>query len=159
MIDDEPKKYLTESSLKKLKAEYETLKIKKIPEIADRINEAKQQGDLSENAEYHQAKEDMAWAQGRLLELEHIFHISEVIDDSARKSSEVSVGCTVVAELNGKTKEFTIVGQQEANPSKGMISNESPLGDAFIGRKKGDKVEVITPSGPQTYKILEIQLN
>jgi len=159
MTDDEPKKYLTGSSLKKLQSEYETLKIKKIPEIAERINEAKQQGDLSENAEYHQAKEDMAWAQGRLLELEHIFSTSEVIDDSARKIGEISVGCTVVASLNDKTKEFTIVGQQEANPLKGMISNESPLGDAFMGRKKGDSVEVITPAGPQTYKILEIKLN
>ncbi len=158
-MNDEQKKYLTGSSLKKLKLEYENLKIKKIPEIADRINEAKQQGDLSENAEYHQAKEDMAWAQGRLLELEHIFSTSEVIDDSARKIGVISIGCTVVADLNGKTKEFTIVGQQEANPLKGMISNESPLGDAFIGRKKDDRVEVITPAGPQTYKILEIKLN
>ena len=157
MINDKQKQYLTKSSLKKLQAEYETLKIKKIPGIADRIDEAKQQGDLSENAEYHQAKEDMAWAQGRLLELDNIMDNAAIIDEITKKNNEVSIGCTVVAKLNEKIKEFTIVGAQEANPFKGFISNESPLGEAFIGRKKGDAVEVETPAGLQTYKIIGIK--
>lgn len=157
MTSDKQKQYLTKSSFKKLQTEYETLKTKKIPEIANRIDEAKQQGDLSENAEYHQAKEDMAWAQGRLLELDDIMENAAIIDEIARNSNEVSIGCTVIVKLNDKIKEFTIVGAQEANPFKGLISNESPLGEAFLGRKKGDIVEVTTPAGLQTYKIINIK--
>lgn len=157
-MNDEPKKYLSQASCDKLQAEYEEVKNKKIPEIADRINEAKQQGDLSENAEYHQAKEDMAWAQGRLLELQHILENASIIgEDEGGEKGTVVVGCSVVVEINGKKKEYKIVGPQEADPFKGLISNESPLGEAFIGRKKGDKVEVGAPAGKQVYKILEVK--
>lgn len=159
MSNNEPKKYLTQSSLKKLQAEYKELKFKKIPEIADCINEAKQQGDLSENAEYHQAKEDMAWAHGRIFELDNIISNASIIENSIRTIGVISIGCTVVSELNGKSKEFTIVGAQDADPLKGLISNESPLGNAFIGRKIGDNVEVDAPSGRQNYKIKDIKLN
>jgi transcription elongation factor GreA len=148
--------YLTQASLESLQTELEQLKNVKIPEIANKIDEAKQQGDLSENAEYHSAKEDMAWAQGRFMELENLLSNAVVIG-SETKGEGVSVGQTVVVEVGGKTKEYTIVGPQEADPFAGKISNESPLGQAFLGRSKGDEVEVQTPAGKQVYAIMSIK--
>lgn len=148
--------YLTPSGFTELKKEYDELKTNKIPEIANRIDDAKQQGDLSENAEYHQAREDMSWAKTRLLELDRILENAKVMDEPKNGKDKVSVGNTVIVKINGNKKEYTIVGAQEANPSKGLISNESPLGRAFLGHKKGDKVEVIVPAGKQTYEIIEI---
>ena len=145
--------YLTATSLANLKKEYENVKNIKIPEIAVRIDEAKQQGDLSENAEYHQAKEDMAWAHGRLLELNHLFEHAKIIDEKSG-GGVIDIGNTVKVRVNGKEKEYTIVGPQEANPPKGLISNESPLGSAFLGHSGGDRVEVITPAGKQEYEIV-----
>lgn len=148
--------YLTPASLENLKKERIQLKEKTILEIATRIDEAKQQGDLSENAEYHQAKEDMAWAQGRLLELDQIISNAKIIDEK-RGGETVEVGGAIKIKINGKEKDYTIVGAQEANPSQGLISNESPLGMAFLGHAKNDEVEVITPGGKQIYKILEVK--
>lgn len=148
--------YISQERFDELKAEYNELKNVKILDIADRINEAKQQGDLSENAEYHAAKEDMAWAQGRLLELEQILSNSEIIKNNG-KEGQVNVGKTIVVEVKGIKKEYTIVGPQEADPFEGRISNESPLGGAFIGLKVDDKVDVETPAGKQTYTIKEIK--
>lgn len=148
--------YITQGSLNDLQKELELLKSKKIPDIANRIDEAKQQGDLSENAEYHQAKEDMAWAQGRLLELEQLLGNAQVIEGKTAKDGMIMIGQTVTVEINGTKKEYTIVGPQEADPFNGMISNESPLGEAFIGRSVGDSVEVTTPAGKQVYRILKI---
>lgn len=149
--------YLSKQSHESFQEEYDNLKNKKIPDIANRIDEAKQQGDLSENAEYHQAKEDMAWAQGRLLELEHLLSNAVIIEAGKADKNTISVGDTVVVKLNDKTKEYTIVGPQEADPFAGKISNESPLGNSFIGRAIGDIVEVETPAGKQSYKITEIK--
>lgn len=154
----EKEHYLTASSLAALKKEHDDLKNIKILEIAARINDAKQQGDLSENAEYHQAKEDMAWAQGRLLELEQILANAVLIDEKNKKTGGIAaVGNTVRVKINGKEKTFTIVGPQEADPLNGLISNESPLGEAFIGRSAKDSVEVNTPAGKQIYVILEVK--
>lgn len=152
---DEPIQYLTAESLENLKKESQIIKDVTIPEIAKRIDEAKQQGDLSENAEYHQAREDMAWIQGRTLELEQIINNAEII--VKKKSSKVVVGSTIVVEASGKERQYTIVGPQDVNPSKGLISNESPLGEAFLKHEVGDKVEVQTPAGKTVYKIREIQ--
>lgn len=149
--------YLTQTGYDELIKERDELKNHKIPSIATTIDEAKQQGDLSENAEYHQAKEDMAWAQGRLMELNHILENAQVLKDSSR-TGQVDVGCTVkFKNKNGEIKEYTIVGPQEANPAAGRISNESPIGQAFLGSKVGITVKVTTPIGEQTYKILEIR--
>ncbi|MFA6423936.1 MAG: transcription elongation factor GreA [Candidatus Magasanikbacteria bacterium] len=148
--------YLTEASLKNLKTELKTLEDKTIPDIAKRIDEAKQQGDLSENAEYHQAREDMSWAQGRVKELEHLLQNSEIFQKSVGTDS-VSMGSTVTVKVNGKIKEYTVVGPQEIDPLKGFISNESPLGQAFLKREVKDKVEVITPAGKQVYEIISIK--
>lgn len=148
--------YVSKESLEDLKNEQIKLRDVSIPEIAKRIDEAKQQGDLSENAEYHQAREDMAWAQGRVKDLEQIINNSQIIVKQDH-ADMVMVGSSLKVEVNGKTKQYTIVGPQEINPAQGLISNESPLGEAFLGRKAGDKVEVNTPAGPTVYKILEIK--
>lgn len=153
---NEKAQYVSQSRFDELKKEYNELKNVKILEIADVINEAKQQGDLSENAEYHQAKEEMAWAQGRLLELEQILGNCVIINGNS-KDDTVSVGKTIVVEVKGVKKEYTVVGPQEANPFEGLISNESPLGQAFLGHKAGDKVDVETPSGKQIYTIKEVK--
>jgi transcription elongation factor GreA len=147
--------YLSEESLAELKTELETLRNTTIPEIAKRIDEAKQQGDLSENAEYHQAREDMAWAQGRVIEVEQIINNSQII--VKQDTGVVAVGSTIQVELNGKSRNYTIVGPQEINPTQGLISNESPLGEAFLGHHVGDKVEVTTPAGKNVYTIKEIK--
>ncbi|MFA5127582.1 MAG: transcription elongation factor GreA [Patescibacteria group bacterium] len=149
--------YVSEESYALLKTELDNLKNKKIPEIANRIDEAKQQGDLSENAEYHQAKEDMAWAQGRMLELDQILSNAILINGDRKKNDEVLIGNTVIAKTGDKTKKYTIVGPQEADPFKGKISNESPLGQAFLGKSIDDVVEVATPAGTQKYTIIEIE--
>ncbi|MDD4476822.1 MAG: transcription elongation factor GreA [Patescibacteria group bacterium] len=148
--------YLTPSGFTELKKEYDELKTNKIPEIANRIDDAKQQGDLSENAEYHQAREDMSWAKTRLLELDRILENAKVMDEPKNGKDKISIGSTATVKVNGNKKEYTIVGAQEANPLKGLISNESPLGRAFLGRKKDDKMEVVVPAGKQTYEIIEI---
>ena len=149
--------YLSEESFSALKTELENLKNKKIPDIANRIDEAKQQGDLSENAEYHQAKEDMAWAQGRLLELDQILSNAILISGDRKNNDGVLIGNTVVVKTGDKTKKYTIVGPQEADPFKGKISNESPLGQAFLGKSIGDIVEAATPAGAQQYTITKIE--
>ncbi len=149
--------YFTAEGLVDLKKEFEELKHKKIPDIANLIDEAKQQGDLSENAEYQQAKEEMAWAQGRLQELRYLLDNAQVVEAVQKKQDSVSVGNTIMVKTNTVTKSFTIVGPHEASPLEGKISNESPLGGAFLGRKVGDEVVVHIPAGKQTYEILEIK--
>lgn len=151
---DEPINYLSAESLSDLKIEYENLKNHKIPEIAKHIDEAKQQGDLSENAEYHQAREDMSWAQGKLKKIEQIINNSQIIVN--KKTGVVSVGSKILVQINGLKKTYSIVGPQEIDPAKGLISNESPLGEAFLGHGVGDNVEVNVPSGKMTFQILEV---
>ena len=148
--------YLTAQGLEDLKKEFENLKNKKIPDIANLIDEAKQQGDLSENAEYHQAKEEMAWAQGRLQELRYLLDHAEGVESVQKNQGVVMVGSTIIIKNNTTTKSYTIDGPHEANPLQGKISNESPLGESFLGHKVGDEVVVNTPAGKQTYEILEI---
>jgi transcription elongation factor GreA len=148
--------YLSKESLEALKKEYADVKYNRIPNVASKINEAKQQGDLSENAEYHQAKEEMAWAQGRLLELDEIINNAQIIEHE-KTGGKINIGNTVKLKVNGIEKNYQIVGAQEADPINGKISNESPLGNAFLGHKAGDKVEVRTPAGMQNYEILEVK--
>lgn len=152
---DVPVHYISQESLNSLKKEFDALKNIRIPEIAKRIDEAKQQGDLSENAEYHQAREDMSWAQGRLQELGQIISNSQIIVKG--NSGVVGLGSKVSVRVNGQAREYTIVGPQEINPAKGLISNESPLGETFLGHKAGDTVEVTAPAGKIKYEIIEIK--
>ncbi|MFA6486404.1 MAG: transcription elongation factor GreA [Candidatus Magasanikbacteria bacterium] len=148
--------YLSAESLETLKFELAELKSKTLPDISHRIDEAKQQGDLSENAEYHQAREDMSWAQGRLQELEEIINNAQIITRNPKSQGTIELGSTISVKINGATKQYQIVGQQESKPAEGLISNESPLGRAFMGHEAGDEVEVMVPAGKQVYKVVSV---
>lgn len=124
--------------------------------IADAIKEAKEQGDLSENAEYSEAKHQQNENDARIAELEGILKDS-VVAAKQKSSSSVGIGSKLAVKMNGKELHFEIVGSNEVDPAQGKISNESPLGKEFIGKGKGDKVEVVTPSGTVKYEIVSIE--
>jgi len=148
--------YFSAEGLKKLKEELEQRLNALRPEIAARIREAKELGDLSENAEYAEAKEAQALNEGRIEEIKNVLENAILIDAKSGRST-VGVGSSITVEAKGAAKEFVIVGAAESNPLEGFISNESPLGAAFLGHKKGDKVQVQTPKGPVEYKIVDVQ--
>lgn len=148
--------HVTEEKLSELKQEKQYLEDEKVPEVADKIHEAKQLGDLSENASYKAAKEEMAETKRRIDELKGIIDNAKVIEKK-QDASEIDLGTTFIVEVNGSETEYEMVGSQEADPTKGKISNESPLGSAFIGAKEDDEVEVEVPAGTQIYKIIEIK--
>ena len=149
------KHLLTSEGLQKLKKELEFLTGDRRKEIIERIQEAVAHGDLSENADYAQAKEEQSFIEGRILELEDTIKNAEIIPESSG-SSTVSVGSSVKVQVNGDTKVYTIVGSSEANPASGRISNESLVGRTLLGAKSGDTVAVETPGGKVEYKVLEI---
>ncbi len=149
--------YLSREGLEKLKEEYEHRTTALRAEIAARIKEAKEQGDLSENQEYMDAKEAQSLNEGRIEELKDTLDNAVVIQNGGGKGSTVTVGSVIRVATNGDGREFVIVGAAEADPTNGRISNESPLGAAFLGRKKGDKVTVATPKGSVDYRILEVR--
>ncbi|KKT27246.1 MAG: Transcription elongation factor GreA [Parcubacteria group bacterium GW2011_GWA2_43_9b] len=146
--------YLSEEGIQQHRQELEELKLKR-QEIATRLEEAKALGDLSENQEYISAREAQAFNEGKILELEQLLRDAVVIDKNHR-SGIVHIGSTVEVRANGRSQTLTIVGSEEANPAAGKISNESPLGKAFLGHKAGDAVEVETPGGKTTYKIVSL---
>lgn len=141
--------------MEKLKKELEDRKGEIRTEITRKILAAKELGDLSENAEYIEAKEAQSFNEGRVAELEEIIKEAVVIGVNGRHDV-VAVGSTVKSKSHLGEHKFTIVGPAESDPAQGFISNESPLGQAFIGRKKGDEIEVKTPSGVVKYKIIEV---
>ena len=155
----EKKNIMTYAGLKKLEDELQDLKVVRRKEVAQKIKEAKEQGDLSENAEYDAAKEEQAEIEARIVELEKILKNAEVIDEDEVASGVISVGCRVkVLDVEFDDEmEFSIVGSTEANSLKGFISNESPLGIALLGKKKDDIVEVESPAGMIQYKIIDFQ--
>jgi transcription elongation factor GreA len=146
---------LTAEGLQKLQEELDELKTVHRKEVNDRIRQAKEYGDLSENAEYEDAKQEQAFIEGRILKLEGMIRNSKILDESEYATDEVHIGATVnVKDLkNNESYEFHIVGSAEADPSAKRISNESPLGRALIGHKKGETVDVSTPRGVVKYKI------
>ena len=148
--------YMTQEKIDELKAELDELQRTKLPTLAKRIDDARQMGDLSENAEYHMAREDMAWAQSRVLEIKAILDEAQVISTDS-STNKVAIGSTIIIKGDGKEKIYTIVGAQEADPLVGKISNESPLGASFLGKKKGDKIKITLPKGEVEYKITEIK--
>lgn len=148
--------YLTRDGLAKLQAELENLIKVRRKEIAARIQEAKELGDLSENAEYQEAKNEQSFNEGRIEELENIIKHAEIIPEGQTQGGTVNVGSTVQAKVNGLSVTFVIVGSNEADPLAGRISNESPLGQALLGRSLNDKVGVTTPKGPMEYVITNI---
>lgn len=145
----------TAEGLEELKKEHVALADTKRPEAVKRIAAAREQGDLSENSEYTAAKEDLAFIDGRIAEIEEILHRAKVINNHHSKSA-IDLGCKVTLHLNGKKDIYTIVGEWEANPKEKKISHSSPLGKALIGKKVGEQIEVQAPAGTITYKILEI---
>jgi len=148
-------KYISPEKVAEFKAERKDLKENRIPGLAKRIDDARQMGDLSENAEYHAAREEMAWAQSRVKEIDMILDSSTILDIQ-KNTDKVNLGSAVTVVSNGKERTYTIVGAQEADPLNGKISNESPLGSAFLGKKKGDEVIVDLPAGKQTFSIKKV---
>ena len=152
---------LTREGLEKLERELDDLKTVHRKEVNDRIRQAKEFGDLSENAEYEDAKQEQAFIEGRILKLEGMIRNARIIDELDYASDEVHLGSTVkVKDLKtNASHEFSIVGSAEADPVNQRISNESPLGRALIGHKKGETVDVATPRGVVKYKIESIKSN
>lgn len=147
---------LTKKKLEELKKELQILKTVKRREIAERIKRAIEQGDLTENAEYAQAKEEQAFLEGRIAEIENKIRNAEVISDK-KKFNRIELGSTFRIKQGARELSYTLVGSFEADPSQGKISDESPIGRAFLGKKVGDVVEVNTPGGVVKYKVLEIK--
>ncbi len=150
------KQYLTKERLEELKKELEELKTKRRIEVGERLKRAKELGDLSENSEYFEAREEQAQVETRIGELEDMVKSAAIIE-KPQSSSQVSVGSTVEVEKGGRRMKFTIVGSNEAKPEAGLISNESPLGNAFLGKKSGDKISVTAPKGKTEYTIVSIE--
>lgn len=148
--------YLTREHLEELKKELNYLRTVKRLEVAERLKRAKELGDLSENSEYFEAREEQEQTERRIMELEEVVKNVSLIKKITGQET-VDIGSTLEAEKNGKNFKFTIVGSAEAKPETGLISNESPLGKAFLGKKEGDEVIVRTPSGEVTYKIVRIE--
>ena len=148
--------YLTREGLRKLEDELEHLRTTRRAEVAERLHQAMEDGELIENAEYEAAKNEQAFVEGRILTVEMILSDAVIIEDNG-PSGVVRVGSTVrVQEDGGKPEKYTIVGAAEANPAKGMISNESPLGRSLLGRKVGDEVKVNAPAGMLSFRVVGI---
>ncbi len=152
---------LTPEGLTKLQQELDDLKSVHRREVNDRIRQAKEYGDLSENAEYEDAKQEQAFIEGRILRIESMIRNVRIIDESEYAAGEVHLGAVVKIKdiKNDENYEFTIVGSAEADPPKQRISNESPLGGALMGHKKGETVDVTTPRGVVKYRIEQIKTN
>lgn len=149
--------YVTADGLKKLEEELETLRTVKRAEVAQRLHEAMEDGELIENAEYEAAKNEQAFVEGRILELEHMIAQAQIIQPK-KSGGVVRIGNTVVVQEGSNAPEtYTIVGAAEANPKEGLISNESPLGQALLERKIGDEVDVKAPAGVLRFKIVKMK--
>jgi transcription elongation factor GreA len=153
-----PNNFLTKEGFQKLQDELDYLRKVKRQEVANRLHEAMEGGELIENAEYEAAKNEQAFVEGRIQELDALLASAKIIEDNGkRKSDGVQLGSKVtIKEGNFEAETFTIVGVAEANPREGKISNESPIGKAILGHKIGDSVKVETPGGTYTVKILKI---
>ena len=149
-------KLVTKEGLQKLKEELEDRKTRVRQSIARDIKEAKEQGDLSENAEYSEAKRQQAENEARVAKLEGMIKNSQVVEKNGNSNGCVEISSDVEVNFNGNKITFHIVGASEADPTNFKISNESPIGKAFLGKKKGDTAKVETPGGIVKYKILEV---
>jgi len=155
-MDDKNEVILTKEGLQKLKAELQELVEVQRPQIAQRIKDARDMGDISENSEYDAAKEKQAFIEGKITELEEVIKNAKVAESNGSKQA-VDIGAKVTVHIEGGEEQFYIVGAREANPLERKISNESPLGSALLGKKVGEKIEVEAPVGKLTYKILKIE--
>lgn len=153
-----PSTFLTKEGFEKLQDELDYLRTAKRQEVADRLHEAMEGGELIENAEYEAAKNEQAFVEGRIQELEMLLATARVIEDNKKKKIDtIQVGATVTIQEDGLEEEtYTIVGAAEANPREGKISNESPMGKALLGHRAGDEVQVETPDGFYKVRIVKI---
>ena len=153
-----PSTFLTKEGFEKLQEELDYLRKVKRQEVADRLHEAMEGGELIENAEYEAAKNEQAFVEGRIQELEILLATARVIEDDKKKRADTAqVGSTVTIKEDGfEAETYTIVGAAEANPRDGKISNESPMGKAILGHRAGDDVQVETPDGSYTVQIVKI---
>jgi transcription elongation factor GreA len=152
----EEKQYLTKEKIQEFQKELETLKTIRRKEVAEHLEYAKKLGDLSENAEYQEAREEQAEVEDRINHLETLLKTAVVIDE--RHSDTVGIGSTVqVQKEGGESSKYKIVGSEEANMAEGKVSNLSPLGKALMGKGKGEKIAFNTPKGQVTYKIVSIE--
>jgi transcription elongation factor GreA len=147
---------LTTEGYQKLREEYTDLTDNKRTEIAEKIQSAREMGDLSENAAYHTAKDEQAYIEGRIAELEEIFRNSDVVEKTVNNGM-VTIGSQVQVHIEGEEETFWIVGAHEADPGSMKISHESPIGQALIGRSVGEEIEVAAPVGTIKYKILKVE--
>ena len=160
-IDTSNSVFLTKQGINELKKELNELTEKKRPALVKRVARARDFGDLSENAEYSDAREELSFAEGRISELEEVLSKAKLIKEEKKitgkgKQKAVALGSKVTVNINGQEHVFNVVGEWEADPNKKKISDSSPLGKALIGKKIGDKVEVDAPAGKIIYKIIEI---
>ena len=160
--DDEDQTLVTKEGLKKLKEELDHLKTVRRTELAQRLKEAISYGDLSENSEYEEAKNEQAFVEGRVLELEQKIKNAKIISEKkldTKSGKYIDIGTTVTVRNRSENEDpesYIIVGSTEADPLEHKISNESPIGRALLGRKKGDIVEVPTPAGKFKYEVLKV---
>ncbi len=147
--------YLSREGLQKLREELDELVNLRRAEVAGRIHDAKEHGDVTENAEYEDAKNEQAFVEGRIQTLSALIKNAVLIDEHTSKT-HVQIGSTVEIESGDGREKYTIVGSAEASPTEGKISNESPVGRALLGHKKGEKITVSVPSGDSVYKIVSI---
>lgn len=154
---DTKKIYLTKEGLGELKKEYDEIVNVKRPNVLARVTQARNMGDLSENAEYVAAREELTFIDGRIDELEIILKQAVIIRDNVASNHAVKLGSTVTLNVNGKKEIFTVVGEWEADPENKKISHESPLGKVLLGKKVGEKVQVEAPAGKITYAIVNIK--
>ena len=151
------KYYLSEERLNQIKKEYQQLITEERMAVAEKLKKAKEFGDLSENAEYNEAKDEQAQLERRVGELEDIIKNAELVKKTSGRK-EVGIGSTVIVKKeDGKEIKYTIVGSQEINPEEGKISNESPVGSALLGKRAGDKVEVKTIKGKSVYEVKAVK--
>ena len=152
---DSKKIQVTKEGLESLKTELAILKEKKRPKLVSRLSHARAEGDLSENSDYQNARDELEFMDGRINELEEVLKNAEVVDGRGRGDG-VAIGTSVKVKVNGDKHEYSIVGDWEADPAAKKISHTSPLGQALVGKKVGEKVEVEAPAGKITYEILSI---
>lgn len=148
--------YLTKEGLEELQQELKELTQKKRPETLDRLTEARNQGDLSENAEYVAARDELSFIDGRIDEIEELLKQVTIITEKSGEKKSVDLGSTVTVHVGQKKEEFTVVGEWEADPTEKKISHESPLGKALMGKHVGEDLEVDAPAGKIKYTIVSI---
>lgn len=160
MPQDDKQTLITKSGLKKLQEELEFFKTARRKDVADRLKEAISYGDLSENSEYEEAKNEQAFVEGRIIELEKMVQSAKIISDESKQHDTINIGSKVTVKNlteDDEAETYTIVGSTEANPMEHKISNESPIGSALLGRSKNDIIKVKVPAGVYEYKILAIK--